>query len=892
MAIWPFRRRTRRSKSGNEKRHLIARHDSGVGGSANTGRKLSKKRRSSPQTKLAGKDLEKASRALSHGLAEKFPLPSDKENHPTQQQMSGGHADIGPHPRPDPERRDDVPAYFFQAQQPSRSNISIDQRNTWQEPPTLKGKRSAASDSPLNRRDSRKKRKENYHAREEEIRSMSAFAVMPSRSFVTPLSRDGHRRHGGLSTQYRSASESSLPFPESLHSSLSSNSEGGFIVKSLDLLTPRPRLRYSEAPPRYTPVSRSGSRRDDRRRTPLPEDAKKESRTIDELADGLDASGLRELMERDNRRREKKKLLEVERMQRRLQRRADKQRAEEEERMRRGQGRNASPMNAHRGALGRDEVGLGIGGPPVQVEEEQTPGAAVTEPPVPVPVTEPEPEPEPEQAGSHRSRSPVSWLQDGSDADLQPARNEDGDKTPGAPPTPTEHASPSGEPEKTELGTAQAVRLSVASLPPARSSAHRERPVSDVSNLSSLRQQDTNKVAEPAETTRRESDPGGKRHSSSRWTTFFRRSGPKYKKPTDEPERPPSQFSTSRDSIPHPVAPVPTEGGMWRRSGPPVRTTSRFREDLPESSASHSQSKIQTIATPDDTGGRRESSTTRGGADSGGENRDSPSVSTEALTAVRRPTQFQNPFADPVAKDASSTGRSSPPEERAPSAPLSRSLASIDSEGSWLSGKPSKRNSIPLNQPTRSSGNSLPKRYGEYSDSVEELGLEGDEYFTHLSPGPGQGRSSALRESGTAIASSEDGDTHMGDGCDDCDGDGDADNDVEEREGVQLGGVEWKDGVVSHQPTFIHRDPHVKSREGLLNEFQEGAGTPDSMSPTQSAESPQFDYAGPNEKPEVRRATSVDLGKKHARHISAGSAKLLEVQPSVKSAEHKRKASQ
>jgi hypothetical protein len=227
----------------------------------------------------------------------------------------------------------------------------------------------------------------------------------------------------------------------------------------------------------------------------------------------------------------------------------------------------------------------------------------------------------------------------------------------------------------------------------------------------------------------------------------------------------------------------------------------------------------------------------------------------------------------------------SPPEERAPSAALSHSLASIDSEGSWLSGKPSKRNSIPLNYPTWSSGNSLTKRYGEYSDSAEELGLEEDEYYTHLSPGPGQGRSSAVRESGTAIASSEDGDTHMGDGCDD-DDDDEGDRDTQE----QRGGAEWKD-VISRQPILVHRDPQVKSREGLLNEFLERAGTPDSRSPTHSAESPQFDYTDPNESPEVQRATSVDFGKKHARHMSAGSAKLLEVQPSAKSLEHKGRAS-
>ncbi|KAI9787206.1 MAG: hypothetical protein M1839_003441 [Geoglossum umbratile] len=864
MAIWPFRRRTRRSKTGaggSEKRHLAALHDAGVNSSAKTGHKLSKRRRpnATAKAKAVERDPEKQSYAFSHSLAEKLPSPSDKENRPAQQRhMSAAHVNVEPHSRVDPERRDNLPAYFLHTQ-PSHSNISVDHRHNWQELPTLKGKRSAASDSPLNRRYSRKKRKEDNHTREDEIRSMSAFASIPNRSLTTPLSREGHRRHGGLGAPYRSASEGSLSFPESMHSSISLNSEGGFIVKSLDLLSPRPRLRYSEAPPRYVPVSRTGSRRDDRKRTPLPEEGIKKSKTIDELADDLDASGLRKLMERDHRRREKKKVLEEERMQRRLQRRAEKQKAEDEERRHLGPAENAPPKNLHRGSLGREEVGLGTGEPSAQAKE-RTPS---------------------EQPGLGRGPSPsASWLRGGSSEHLQLVHNEDGGKTPSIPPT--GHISPPDEREKTELGTAQAVRLSVASLPRPHPSPNRDRPVSDVSNLSSLRPLSTGKAPESVEAERRASDSGRKGQSPSRWTAFFRRSVTKQKRPVDDPERPASQFSTSRDSIPHSAIPTAMEASVWRKSGPPVRTTSKFREDLPESSAP--QRKIQSHSL-DDLSSRRDPFASPAGTDLDTEHHDRPSTSAEGPTIVKGSGRLHDPFADPDSKENLSTGRTSPPDERAPSAALSQSLASIDSEASWLSGKPSKRNSIPLN-PMRSSGNSLPKRYGEYSDSIEDLGLDGDEYYTHLSPGPGQGRSSAIRESGTAIASSDDGDTHMGDGGDDDDGDDDGDG--KEGEAMQPG-AEWK-GVVSHQPRVIHREPHVKSREGLLNEFQEGAGTPESLSPTHSGESPQFDYPGLHEAAEVRRATSVDLGKKHARHMSAGSAKLLEVHSSTRSSEGKRRS--
>jgi len=80
-------------------------------------------------------------------------------------------------------------------------------------------------------------------------------------------------------------------------------------------------------------------------------------------------------------------------------------------------------------------------------------------------------------------------------------------------------------------------------------------------------------------------------------------------------------------------------------------------------------------------------------------------------------------------------------------------------------------------------------------------------------------------------------------------------------------------GAVAKQATVVHREPRAKSREGLLNEFDdesmsEAQGeTPTDMSPTKGFE----------DEPDVHRATSIDLGKGHARRISAGSARLLDV---------------
>jgi hypothetical protein len=86
--------------------------------------------------------------------------------------------------------------------------------------------------------------------------------------------------------------------------------------------------------------------------------------------------------------------------------------------------------------------------------------------------------------------------------------------------------------------------------------------------------------------------------------------------------------------------------------------------------------------------------------------------------------------------------------------------------------------------------------------------------------------------------------------------------------------------VLGRQPTIIHRQPRVKSTEGLLSYYLNDTTSPDEYpSPLdddhpESPESPSFDP----EPAMVQRAKSVDLGKHHVRHLSAGSARLLDIQ--------------
>ncbi|EHK98741.1 hypothetical protein M7I_5491 [Glarea lozoyensis 74030] len=90
----------------------------------------------------------------------------------------------------------------------------------------------------------------------------------------------------------------------------------------------------------------------------LDQEVLKANRRIDELADDLSAGELRELMERDQKRRDKKKIAERIKMERRIAKKQEKQTAAEEVAVRNG---TPPPVNMHRGVLGRDMVGLGIG---------------------------------------------------------------------------------------------------------------------------------------------------------------------------------------------------------------------------------------------------------------------------------------------------------------------------------------------------------------------------------------------------------------------------------------------------------------------------------------------------------------------------------------------------
>lgn len=133
----------------------------------------------------------------------------------------------------------------------------------------------------------------------------------------------------------RHRSDTSLSVRDSAASSLSDISESNtYKVNALAAFTPRPLIRYVEAP--RLPTSRShnasaASTRQEKLPALTVSEENLTRRRVDRLADDLDAGGLRELLERDRRRRELKDIKDQERLQRKLERSAERQRREEQD---------------------------------------------------------------------------------------------------------------------------------------------------------------------------------------------------------------------------------------------------------------------------------------------------------------------------------------------------------------------------------------------------------------------------------------------------------------------------------------------------------------------------------------------------------------------------------
>ncbi|KAJ5656458.1 hypothetical protein N7507_008408 [Penicillium longicatenatum] len=175
------------------------------------------------------------------------------------------------------------------------------------------------------------KRKAHEIMREREIRMLSSMPIDIPRRTGQPdynMMDHRHRRTNGQRLN-RYQSDVSLSIRDSAASSMSDLTDPyTFKVNAFAALTPRPVVRYVEAP--RAPSARNNPPKDRLQNlTTSEEDLYYSKRRVNELADSLDANTLRELMDRDRRRREKKQIDDQERLRRKLQERADAQQAQE-----------------------------------------------------------------------------------------------------------------------------------------------------------------------------------------------------------------------------------------------------------------------------------------------------------------------------------------------------------------------------------------------------------------------------------------------------------------------------------------------------------------------------------------------------------------------------------
>lgn len=721
---------------------------------------------------------------------------------------------------------------------PRASTQPIDNTQEWQRIPTLR-KRSAQD---LPRRKSSKKRKEDRD-REQEIRAMVAF--LPTQAGVADAKlpgklreRESTRMRGNLrrSTEDKSL-DVSLLLAESLNSARSdSGNETSFKLTALDMLAPRPTIRYSERPIYVPGASRFVSERSESRmkriseRVPVPEGAMKASRRIDELADDLSAGELRELMERDAKRKEKKKLAERIKAEERIARRQEKQSQEEADAIRHG---TPSPDIVERGVMGREVVGLGIGTSAI-VTSSKRKGSTGSD--------------------SGRGKRPAETFRQetptGSPIErLNPFSNFHRTAS-----LTSENLTPASDRSLPILEVARVATIGKANVSPTMGPQGHNRGASSISQMIELNKEEASipTIAAAPILVRREPSqkpPETSNRTPQSWTSFFKLRARNKSGHTSTP----SSFSnTSRDSM-HAGSPPPGPqfGYQPMRSAStiPKRTMSKFREDLPELPISPPESRVQSpeadVVPPIRTGYPEK----RAPSEDPRVRYDTPTSGYRSIEAMR--------LRDETPTSGHRSGVSSPEPVRM----LSQSLASIDSEGSWLSGgRGSKRGSTQVPQHHfHDSSSSLSKKYKEFSESAEELGIAEDEYFSRLTPGPEEAYKIHRQSTGNPMPSS-----------DEEDGGSIASPVASEKS-------KW--GAVGRHPTVVHREPTAMSGEVILNEFEDDAmsGIIDEI-----PEEPRNTYDNNNDgpdTPDIQRARSVQLDRKHVRNISAGSARMLDLKP-------------
>ncbi|QIW98963.1 hypothetical protein AMS68_004481 [Peltaster fructicola] len=650
-----------------------------------------------------------------------------------------------PHLRPVDSDRAQIP-YNFLNEAYSQTSVGPTEGSS-SRPGTLRSKRSTVDGTSLRRKSTKKRPDERL--REEEIRAMSAAVPLPKRPGDGPPRRDSYKRRTFTSNEAASAGDT---LPASAPSSAAAEQPGWEIQHFWSNPRPAVRLSYVPAYPSKgtvdtsIPLSREMEEKA-RDKTPMRKEGRRH-KTIGAEADALDSNDIRAVLERDAKRREKKERERQERLDRKL-RAVDKSR--------RNSGKSRKPAEADKAleagfsaapqrpvadraptsvhpAL-RDEphlaadVGLGI------IDQAQ-PGAERDNPFV-TPVTTP-------VAEDKQLEKPAETLE-----------------------TPLE--TPFDDPPV--IHTAREVRMATAITPPL-SPVEGRRP--SLMALDALPPQvASTSVPAPqrtATTTTARTGSQSKERRAGAWASFFTRANTQR-----EAKVPETSFAnTSRESMSRPPVPLhltTTQDSAFRRSstGTPTRTLSKFREDLPDAPTSARDSRIQSPELP------------------------ANAAAIAAAAAAQHALNTQEDTQGGAAATEIANARSDTPVSPIRHGTLSASMASVDSEGSWLaSGGSIKRASVQSGL-SRSLGSF--RRTPDFNASFEDLGVASDrdaEYFQDAQ------RTARARASASLVGASL------------------AENEIPGTPPLTV------HESLRKKPTLVHRQPAARSREGLLSDFSAG----------------------------------------------------------------------
>lgn len=865
MPLWPFKKRRSASTNKDTPAPPTTDHSSNniTNDSATPARRPSTRfaqriRRASQQTEKTV-DAESPETQQTRRHAE--PTTSEKHIDHATGQRRGSIEDItalpvswnlqqSPHLRPIDSGRPHIP-YNFRDHSTSQTSVQRSDPRPPSRPGTVRSKRSIYDSVPV-RRHSSKKRKDDDRIREEEIRGMSAPINVPKRQGDGIFRHDSKKRRNFSN---KKDSNISLPYGESIHSMSTVPEQRGWELGLFDMFSPRPAIRLSGTPqyPGPSPFAQPPMSRDGLhggKEKQAADGSKKKTQRIGETADDMDASDIRTLMERDARRRERRRREQQEKLDRKLKARAGRDRAdsnrrrqeaeearrEQEMRSRVEEERRArqplSPPTAVHPAL-RDEahlgpeevVGLGI----AAHEEADTPMQHADNPfrdPIPSPQPELEPQPETRQQEMPGAFTPIETpMEDPIVETAQTVRYSQHTPLMSTPPlSPSYNRAPT--PSSTLSGNERREKTaSLPDAPPGMPVLLEERRTSEPRSIEARR-------------------AGG-------WATLFRRGGTK-KETKQAPASETSFANTSRESMSRGPIPAHLVGGdrspfQRNKTGTPTRTQSKFREDLPEMPMSPPDSRVQSPDVPElPVGAAAIAASHRGRA------------SPRPIDRVNIPNR--NSDVDPSGAPRFDTPIS--PSGRTAGL-MSASLASVDSEGSWLASGGSIKRGSRSSQLSRSIG-SLSKRPQEFVASYEDLGGQDKdaEYFARRGPSP-EAPKHPLSRNRTSTS------TVTG-----------ADEESIYDESPDVSGLSaapmTMHGSVRRKPTLVHRDPIARSREGLLAEYATG----EVATIEGDSKDDDFEATTPATESQVHRATSVSFGRGHARKVSAGSARLLDLPPS------------